>query len=186
VHLDAADAAGRIGQVKIYFSEPNPNAAEELWFEPNSILVEEWYQHIQYVLQPDGAQAFLVDYPTNWNTFHELFFWPSWMPVDGIYHLTIRAVDYDDGSNKILKAGPASLYSVAVTVGAVYHLSEICDMDTIVTVGRDLVNPTTPPYYPTFPPGGFTNNTFTGAGGGTPPKPPPMGSTAPPKAPKGF
>ena len=97
---------------------------------------------------------------------------------------TIRAVRIQSGA--VVEAGPACLYAIALTQGAVGYLMGVTPLTPFPFAVRDLNDPPPPSGTPVFPSGEFQNNTFQSAGGGEPPKPPPMGNSAPPKAPKAL
>jgi hypothetical protein len=179
-HLDVEDSGPDLGALRVKFNQPSETA-----FTPNKILVEQWYQDIPDAVQPLGQQHFLVSYPEDWSTRHTLFLWPTGVNMDGVLHLTVRPVE--QSGNNIVKAGPASVVSVALTEGGCDYLTGFLDplpLVDILIIPTQITPPPVPPSgLPSLPHGQFIPNTPDNAGGGNPAKPPP-GDTIPPKAPK--
>ena len=183
------DPDDETGAVRTSFTPPGALTP----FEPNGVLVEQWYQQIDTDhLHPAGVQAFLFEWPTlpqEWPIEEVLVLYPPWVPIDGVTHLTVRAVR--TSGDQVLEAGPANVHSISLSESSVEFLDGTfgaLGLSIVLFPIRfvDLPQPSlslTPTYQPLYEGGSFEENSFTGAGGGDPPDPPPLLDGDPPRPP---
>ncbi len=177
------DEADEVGLYRARFLPP----ATALSFTPNTIWIEQWYQYTPAEMHGVGVQVLAPAYSTAWSALVPLWLWPVGMPMDGVTHLTIRAALTDTVTGTLLQAGPASVHSIALTVGTASYLDGFLalqgvNFQTLPVHFRDLTVPVGGVWLD-FPLSTFVPQVFEGGGGGSPQHPPPTDDDDPPVPP---
>jgi hypothetical protein len=160
-------------------------------FDPNFILIEEWYEgDYPLELDPVGVEAFSLPYPEQLfqgPVTMDMMLWPIPLLRTGLVHLTIRGVS-KDLSGALIAAGPAATYTMANGSAAKEGLLDRLDdlgLPMFEIAPRAWNLPDFTGSLPAYIVGPFDpNNAVEGVGGGQPPRPPPgPDEIDPPKAP---